>query len=73
MKNLRTAKDVVDFIGIDRVCELTESNPKGVSYWTGRTGVFPAYTYCALQMALKKRCCRAPDHLWNMVGVEKAA
>jgi hypothetical protein len=70
MKNLRTAGEVVDAIGLDRVCELTESNPKGVWHWTGRTGVFPAYTYVALQKALKKRRCRAPDSLWNMVGID---
>lgn len=70
MKNLRTVKDVVDALGIERVCEVTGANPKQAWHWYGRANVFPAYTYVALQKALKRRELRAPDHLWSMVGVK---
>jgi hypothetical protein len=73
MKNLRTADEVVHVLGLDRVCELTEANPKQAWHWYGRAGVFPARTYVVLKRALKRRGCRAPDYLWSMTGVDKAA
>jgi hypothetical protein len=65
MKNLRTALEVVEALGIDLVCELTDANPKQAWHWYSRTGIFPAYTYRAIQKALKKRRLHAPDELWN--------
>jgi len=73
MKNLRTALEVVEAIGLDRVCELTEANPKQAWHWYGRAGMFPANTYVVLMRALRRRGCRAPDSLWNMVGIDRAA
>jgi hypothetical protein len=70
MKNLRTAKEVVEALGIERVCELTDANAKQAWHWYGRAEQFPANTYVALQKALKRRGFRAPDALWAMKGVE---
>lgn len=74
MKKLRTPLEVVEQLGgIERVCELTEANPKQVWHWYGRAGMFPANTYVVMKRGLKRRNCYAPDHLWNMKGLKAAA
>lgn len=73
MRDLRTADEVVEVLGLERVCELTEANAKQAWHWYSRKGMFPARTYVVMQRALKRRRCRAPARLWNMVGVDHAA
>lgn len=75
MRKLRTPEQVIEFLGgPDRICELIPgANKKQIWHWHGRAGKFPAYTYVALQRALKRRKASAPDRLWNMKGIKEAA
>jgi len=76
MKKLRTVESVekvVNVLGLETVCELTEANGKQVWHWYGRAGMFPANTYVVVKRALKRRGYNAPDYLWNMKGIKRAA
>lgn len=73
MKKLRTAKQVVDTLGLETVCELTGANAKQAWHWYGRAGVFPAKTYVVLTRTLRRRGYIAPASLWNMTGIKQAA
>lgn len=73
MKYLRTTADVVEALGLETLCALTEANPKQVWHWYGRAGLFPANTYVAITRALRRRGCVAPATLWPMKGLKRAA
>ena len=67
MQTLATVSDVVDALGGgSAVSRLIEGcSPQRVWNWQS-LGYFPPHTYVALQTALKKIECDAPDTLWRM-------
>lgn len=69
MKRLSTAREVVDLIGWDRLCEITQTSYASAKNWPSRPKRFPPDTYVAIQRALKRRNASAPPHLWNMRGL----
>ena len=74
MKYLRTTEQVIDALGgPEKLCEVTEANPKQAWHWYGRADQFPCNTYVAITRALRRRGYRAPDHLWPMKGIKRAA
>lgn len=74
MRNLRTAKDVVETLGgLSAVCELTGANLKQAWNWVGRAEAFPSNTYVVMTRALRRRNATAPAWLWSMRGVDKRA
>lgn len=68
MRNLKTAREVVEVLGGHAaVCKLTKSNRKASYYWTGQAGTFPARTYVKMQELLETKKCKAPAKLWSMM------
>lgn len=69
MKRLSTAREVVDFLGWDRLCEITQTDYESAKNWPSRPKKFPPDTYVVMQRVLRARGARAPARLWNMRGV----
>ena|SRR5688572_27741796 len=73
LRTVETPEKVVNLLGVETICELCEANAKQVWHWYGRAGMFPANTYVVVKRALRRRGYNAPDYLWNMKGVKRAA
>lgn len=66
MRKLNSQEEVIAALGgINRFREILDANRKQAWHWTGRTGLFPAYTYPLLQKALRRRGCTASDELFS--------
>ena len=68
MRNLKTAREVVELLGgVDAVCKMTGATRKSAYHWTGQTGTFPARAHDIMLKALNKKGYTAPAALWNQI------
>ena len=65
-RNLETAAEVCDKLGISEIARLTGRKYSAAHNWKG-FGKFPADTFLVLQEALARIDCTAPATLWSMV------
>jgi hypothetical protein len=65
MRTLHSQQEVIDALGgINKFRDVLGANRKQAWHWTGRTGLFPAYTYPPIQKALRRRGLSAADELF---------